>query len=63
LRRVWKNLTFHEKAMRQRWMWNVRNYLMEQWGQLVLPPELAHITNNSDWRRLVLTAGCVFRSS
>ncbi len=54
---VWKNISFHEKAMRRRWMWNVRNHLLEQWGQLIIPPELAHINCESDWRRLVLTAG------
>jgi hypothetical protein len=54
---VWKGLSFHESAMRRRWMWNVRNFLLDQWEQITLPPELAHITCESDWRRLVLTAG------
>lgn len=27
---VWKNIAFHEKAMRRRWMWNVRNHLLGQ---------------------------------
>ncbi|TPG84387.1 IS91 family transposase, partial [Pseudomonas caspiana] len=54
---VWKNLTFHEKAMRRRWMWNVRDMLLGQWSQLALPPELAHIACESDWRNLVLNAG------
>nr|UVN17942.1 hypothetical protein pPsy0479a_00110 [Pseudomonas syringae] len=38
-------------------MWNVRNTLLGLWGQLTLPPELAHITHESDWRHLVLNAG------
>lgn len=54
---VWKNMTFHEKAMRQRWMWNVREYLLKQWGQLTLPREWTHITSESDWRHLILNAG------
>ncbi|MBF7144670.1 MULTISPECIES: IS91 family transposase [Pseudomonas] len=54
---VWKNIAFHEKAMRRRWMWNVRNHLLEHWGQIKMPPELAHITCESDWRNLVLNAG------
>lgn len=54
---AWKNMTFHEKAMRQRWMWNVREYLLKQWGQLTLPWEWTHITSESDWRNLILNAG------
>ena len=54
---VRKNIAFHEKAMRSRWMWNVRNHLLEHWGQLIMLPELTHITCESVWRHLVLTAG------
>ncbi len=43
--------------MRRRWMWNVRNTLLGLWGQLTLPPELAHINHESDRRHLVLNAG------
>ncbi|MBT2375378.1 IS91 family transposase [Pseudomonas fluorescens] len=53
----WKNMAFHQNAMRQRWMWNVRKYLLSLWGQLTLPLEWAHITGESDWRNLILNAG------
>ncbi|MEQ4203306.1 IS91 family transposase [Pseudomonas amygdali] len=55
---VWKNLSFHKEALRRRWMWLVRDYLLGQpLSQLTMPPQLAHIHCESDWRRLILTAG------
>ncbi|RMU17810.1 transposase, partial [Pseudomonas savastanoi] len=55
---VWKNLSFHKEALRRRWMWLVRDYLLGQpLSQLTMPPPLAHILCESDWRRLILTAG------
>ncbi|WP_162232070.1 IS91 family transposase, partial [Pseudomonas meliae] len=55
---VWKNLSFHKEALRRRWMWLVRDYLLGQpLSQLTMPPQLAHILCESDWRRLILTAG------
>ncbi|KPY31967.1 transposase protein, partial [Pseudomonas syringae pv. papulans] len=55
---VWKNLSFHKEALRRRWMWLVRDYLLGQrLAQLTMPPQLAHIHGESDWRRLILTAG------
>ncbi|SOQ16765.1 IS801, transposase [Pseudomonas syringae pv. persicae] len=39
-------------------MWLVRDYLLGQpLSQLTMPPPLAHILCESDWRRLILTAG------
>ncbi len=50
---VWKNLSFHKEALRRRWMWLVRDYLLGQpLSQLTKPP-LAHILSESDWRRLM----------
>ncbi|RMR38942.1 hypothetical protein ALP91_04911, partial [Pseudomonas savastanoi pv. glycinea] len=55
---VWKNLSFHKEALRRRWMWLVRDYLLGQpLSQLTMPPQLAHIHCESDWHRLILTAG------
>lgn len=55
---VWKNLSFHKEALRRRWMWLVRDYLLGQpLSQLTMPPQLAHIHGESDWHRLILTAG------
>ena len=49
----WKNLSFLQSALRQRWMWNVRNFLLDQWGQL----DNADRPSESDWRHWVLNAG------
>ncbi len=39
-------------------MWLVRDYLLGQpLSQLTMPPQLAHIHCESDWHRLILTAG------
>ena len=56
---VWKDMSFRKSALRQRWMWNVRQYLIAQWGQITMPPELAQINSESAWRHLVLNAGGV----
>ncbi|WP_336845385.1 transposase, partial [Providencia rettgeri] len=34
----WKALTFDLTKVRQRWMWNVRQYLLKAWGKITLPP-------------------------
>jgi len=54
---VWKNIAFYKTALRQRWMWNLRQYLISQWPQISLPPEWAQINSESAWRDLVLNAG------
>ncbi|RMT90880.1 ISPsy3, transposase, partial [Pseudomonas amygdali pv. sesami] len=54
---VWKDLSFHPSALRRRWMWNVRQYLLSQWEHTTVPPENAHLQSENDWRHLVLNAG------
>ncbi|WP_192843282.1 transposase, partial [Pseudomonas syringae] len=55
---VWKNLSFHKEALRR------HRQLRKRLSQQVIahqphpaPPQLAHIHCESDWRRLILTAG------
>lgn len=44
--------------MRARWMWNIRQLLLSVWFEgVALPPSLSHITTESQWRSLILTAG------
>ncbi len=44
--------------MRARWIWNIRQLLLGVWFEgVALPPPLSHITTESQWRSLVLTAG------
>lgn len=44
--------------MRARWMWNIRQMLLSVWSEgIALPSSLVHITTESQWRSLVLTAG------
>jgi hypothetical protein len=38
-------------------MWNVRNYLLDQWEHLTVPPENTHLQSENDWRHLILNAG------
>jgi len=54
---AWKDIAFYKTALRQRWMWNLRQYLISQWPQISLPPEWAQINSESAWRDLVLNAG------
>ena len=35
---VWESLSFHKSALRRRWMWNVRQYLLSQWQNITVPP-------------------------
>lgn len=54
----WRKLSFRKDAMRDRWMWNVRQFLMHAWPEgIALPFALIRITTESQWRRLILTAG------
>lgn len=54
----WKKISFRKDAMRARWMWNIRQMLLDVWSEgVALPSSLAHITPGSQWRSLVLTAG------
>lgn len=44
--------------MRTRWMWNIRQLLLGVWTEgVALPAQLSHITTDSQWRSLILTAG------
>ena len=44
--------------MRARWMWNIRQLLLSVWFEgVALPLSLSHITTESQWRSLILTAG------
>ncbi len=44
--------------MRARWIWNIRQLLLSVWFEgVALPPSLSHITTESQWRSLILTAG------
>ncbi len=54
----WKKISFLKDAMRARWMWNIRQLLLDTWSEgIALPDSLCHITTESQWRYLVLTAG------
>ncbi|UIA83078.1 IS91 family transposase [Erwinia tracheiphila] len=54
----WRKISFRKDAMRTRWMWNVRQRLLDAWSEgIALPVELMHITTDSQWRTLILTAG------
>lgn len=46
--------------MRARWMWNIHQMLLSIWYEgIAIPPSLTHITTESQWRSLVLTAGAI----
>ncbi|MCS3490668.1 hypothetical protein M2422_004417 [Enterobacter sp. SLBN-59] len=54
----WKKISFRKDAMCARWMWNIRQLLLSVWFKdVALPPSLSHITTESQWRSLILTAG------
>lgn len=54
----WKKISYRKDAMRARWMWNIRQLLLSVWSDgIAIPSSLSHITNESQWRSLVLTAG------
>jgi hypothetical protein len=54
----WKKISYRKDAMRARWMWNIRQMLLGVWLEgVALPPSLSHITTESQWRSLVLSAG------
>jgi len=56
----WKKISFRKDAMRTRWMWNIRQLLLSAWSEgVALPPSLSHITTESQWRSLILTAGAI----
>ncbi|MGX5057023.1 IS91 family transposase [Enterobacter asburiae] len=53
----WKKMSFALPKVRERWVWNVRQYLLKAWGSLTLPPVLAHIRDYDEWKRFVLSQG------
>lgn len=54
---MWKTLSYNKSALRKRWMWNLRQFLISQWGQITLPPQLEWVTNKTTWKQLILEAG------
>ncbi|MCS3490696.1 transposase [Enterobacter sp. SLBN-59] len=53
----WKKMSFVLPKVRERWIWNVRQFLLSAWGSLSLPPSLAHIRDYDEWKRLILSLG------
>ncbi|ARF52154.1 IS91 family transposase [Pantoea stewartii] len=53
----WKKMSFALPKVRERWIWNVRQFLLSAWESLSLPPALAHIRDYDEWRRLILGLG------
>lgn len=53
----WKAMNFDLPKVRSRWMWNVRQFLLETWDSLTLPPSLAHLRDYDEWKRFVLSQG------
>ncbi len=53
----WKGLSYNKSALRQRWMWNLRQFLISQWQHITLPSELEWIASQSAFKSLVLQAG------
>jgi hypothetical protein len=50
-------MTFALPKVRARWIWNVRRYLLAAWESLTLPPVLAHIQDEDEWKRFLLSQG------
>lgn len=53
----WKATTFALPKVRARWIWNVRQYLRAAWASLMIPPALAHIRDEDEWKRFLLSLG------
>ena len=53
----WKKMSFALPKVRERCMWNARQYLLKAWGSLTQPPVLAHIRNDDEWKRFILSQG------
>jgi len=54
---VWKKIEFDLEKVRARWIWNVRQFLLEAWGSFTLPSALAHLRDYDEWHRLLLSLG------
>lgn len=50
-------MSFALPKVRERWIWNVRQFLLWAWESLSLPPSLAHIRDYDEWKRLILSLG------
>lgn len=54
----WKKINFRKDAMRARWMWNIRQWLLSVWSEgVALPPSLSYITTGAEWRSQIMTDG------
>lgn len=53
----WKAMQFELIKVRARWIWNVRQFLLNAWGTFRLPPNLAHLRDYDEWKRFIIHLG------